>query len=112
MFFRTTLLLITAPIAALADCQQKDHSKHRCTILDLDNCYGDNNSAGLVEEKQGHFTSKCSGCILQGDKNRELRCFCQTDNGAGVISMVDMNHLVGNSNGYLQCWGINGGHTC
>ncbi|KAI1403118.1 hypothetical protein F4819DRAFT_452039 [Hypoxylon fuscum] len=92
-----------------ASCKKKDGSQ-RCTRLDLDKCYGDDNGK-LVAKKDGKFTDHCDSCRM-GSGNTAFGCVCNEDRNKVV--WVTPGDLVTNDDGYLECYDSDhkGEETC
>ncbi|KAI0010852.1 hypothetical protein F4779DRAFT_638182 [Xylariaceae sp. FL0662B] len=94
-----------------AACEQKDHAKTwRCTRLDLNQCYRDNNGA-LAESKGGQFIADCEYCRL-GTSNLMFGCVCKEDRNK--VTWVRLDDLIENDDGWMQCFDSNhrGTETC
>ncbi|SPN96995.1 uncharacterized protein DNG_00515 [Cephalotrichum gorgonifer] len=110
-----------------ATCKSKSGTKIT-SRLDLNYCVG-NNNGNLVANNSGRFRGSCTDCtpdrdaLVIGDVDLPpgitipglsepssiLTCNCKRKDGSITLSStLDLNKVVGNSNGYLSCYGHTG----
>ncbi|KAE8153710.1 hypothetical protein BDV25DRAFT_18392 [Aspergillus avenaceus] len=96
-----------------AECSVAGQKKRVKTSLDLNHCLTSTGSA-LVPKKDGQFWGGmgCHSCEFR-DKEKQkkgiMRCSCMTTQlGAFLFQEVDLNELIANRYGFLECYGYRG----
>ncbi|KAI5925638.1 hypothetical protein F4810DRAFT_708586 [Camillea tinctor] len=89
------------------NCFQWNTGKQVCSKLDLDHCYGfDESTMKGHEQDDGNFTQSCPLCALNTQSNGGfVECRCSGPEGIPVRAVLRTDDLVTNNGGYLQCFG-------
>ncbi|KAL4926710.1 CVNH domain-containing protein [Aspergillus undulatus] len=83
----------------------------RSSKLDLNQCFKNNNGRLEPADHGDAFGYRCEpkgtgpGCEECSVENGKIKCWCKRKDGQVQLTVGDLNAVVSNNNGFLECYG-------
>ncbi|KAK7430795.1 hypothetical protein QQZ08_002584 [Neonectria magnoliae] len=96
-------------------CFPEDESlvySYTYSMIELRRCIG-NNAGTLIGYDEGNYQNSCENCSLESVRDNDYRtcyleCTCYDTNKQPKESRLDLNNVLRNDNGRLECFGHRG----
>ncbi|KAK1768399.1 hypothetical protein QBC33DRAFT_568751 [Phialemonium atrogriseum] len=89
---------------------QVDLFAYNWTSLDLNLCVA-NNGGTLIAWDSGAYADSCSNCSVTKTSTLYLTCDCEDMGGSQIASTLDLNTVIYNVDGAMNCCGNTGSKT-